>query len=216
MSEELAGTTFPGEIREPFEKVPAGTVLFTIEDVAEGMAGKDENDQVLVIQAHLVGEEPAGALGVGLDTMFFIGIRESDKVVQQGKATADPEGQLAATWAARAGRFQAFATKSGVEIAGKDRQLVYSELKGRQVLGLVEHVIDPKNPDFSNARIKSYWAVGEREPATSDAAPTQKAAPAAGPRPAATAPAPAPRAAGPAPAMAGAAVRPPVRRLGAR
>lgn len=212
--EELAGDSFPAEIREPFERVPAGTVQFVIEDVQEGMMGKDENDQVLVIQASLVGEEPSAAAGVGLDSMFFIGIRESDRAVQQGKATADPEGQLAATWASRAGRFQQFAHKAGVEVAGKNRQLIYSELKGRKVLGLVEHTVNKINPDFVDARVKSWWAVGDRTPALSDAEPTPtKAAPTAGPRPAAVQ-APTPRAVAPAPVAT--ISKPAVRRLGAR
>lgn len=216
MADELVGAGFPAEIKEPFERVPAGTIQFTIEDVAEGMFGKDEKDQTLVIQASLVGEEPLSAAGVAMDSMFFIGIRDGDRVVEQGRAQADPEGQLAATWAARAGRFKQFAEKAGVQVEGaKDRQLTYSELRGRKILGLVEHSVNKTNPDFIDARVKSWWAVGERTPALSEEAPSvAKAAPAAGPRPAArTSPAPAPA---PAPATAPAAVRPPVRRLGAR
>lgn len=207
--EQLAGDNFPMEIREPFEKLPAGSVLVTITDVQEGMAGQ-EGDEVLAINASFVGEEPAAAAGVTGEDMFWIGIRESDRNVQSGKAQADPEALLAATWEARAGRFQKMAEKAGVDIKGKSRQLVYSELKGRKVILVVEHSVNKKNPDFTDAKVKSYWAVGDRQPALSDAEPA-KAAPAAGPRPAA-----APRATAPAPTPAAAAARPPVRRLGAR
>jgi len=208
--EEMAGDSFPSEIKEPFEKLPAGTVLLTIEEVAEGMAGK-EGDEVLAINVSFVGEEPASALGVHGEDMFWIGVRETDRNVTSGRAQADPEAQLAATWTARLGRFEKMASKAGVEIKGKGRQLVYSELKGRQVLALIEHSINKNNPDFTDAKVKSYWAVGEREPALSDA-PPKAAAPAAGPRPSAG-PAPIAR---PAAAAQAATPRPPVRRLGAR
>ena len=202
---EMVGDSFPAEIRDQRDKLPAGDIVFRIDDVQEGMAGR-EGDEVLAIVASLTAIEPQQAAGIEHEEMFWIGQRETDKAVTDGKAQADREGLLAATWQYRAARLKMFASKAGIDIQGKNRALAYSELKGRTVLGLVEHEIDKKNPQYTNARVKSWWAVGERTPQVADA--TEKPQPTAGPRPAA--------ATAPRPMAAQAPVKPMPRRLGAR
>ena len=151
--------------------------------------------------------------GITKEERFYLGIRPTDKRVQNGRATADPMCEKEETLKATMGRFKAFAAAAGVEIEGKDSDVVFSELQNRKVVAKISHTVGKDNPDQTFAQVDRWLPMGTVEPhVTEEAAKHQggKAPATAGPAPArAAAPAPAPKAAAP-------AGRPTPQRLGAR
>ena len=206
------GFVIPAGIKEPFEKLPTGYIVFNIDKVTEGDLGK-EGDPVYGFLADLTAEEPSEVTGITKEERFYLGIRPTDKRVQNGRATADPMCEKEETLKATMGRFKAFAAAAGVEIEGKDSDVVFSELQNRKVVAKISHTVGKDNPDQTFAQVDRWLPMGTVEPhVTEEAAKHQggKAPATAGPAPArAAAPAPAPKAAAP-------AGRPTPQRLGAR
>jgi len=206
------GFVIPVGIKEPFEKLPTGYIVFNIDKVTEGDLGK-EGDPVYGFLADLTAEEPSEVTGITKEERFYLGIRPTDKRVQNGRATADPMCEKEETLKATLGRFKAFAAAAGVDIEGKDSDAVFSELQNRKVVAKVSHTVGRDNPEQTFAQVDRWLPMGTVEPhVTEEAAKHQggKAPATAGPAPArAAAPAPAPKAAAP-------AGRPTPQRLGAR
>lgn len=206
------GFVIPVGIKEPFEKLPTGYIVFNIDKVTEGDLGK-EGDPVYGFLADLTAEEPSEVTGITKEERFYLGIRPTDKRVQNGRATADPMCEKEETLKATLGRFKAFAAAAGVEIEGKDSDVVFSELQNRKVVAKISHTVGKDNPEQTFAQVDRWLPMGTVEPhVTEEAAKHQggKAPATAGPAPArAAAPAPAPKAAAP-------AGRPTPQRLGAR
>ena len=209
------GFVIPVGIKEPFEKLPTGYIVFNIDKVTEGDLGK-EGDPVYGFLADLTAEEPSEVTGITKEERFYLGIRPTDKRVQNGRATADPMCEKEETLKATLGRFKAFAAAAGVEIEGKDSDVVFSELQNRKVVAKVSHTVGRDNPEQTFAQVDRWLPMGTVEPhVTEEAAKHQggKAPATAGPQPTrATAPAPAPAA----PKAAAPAGRPTPQRLGAR
>ena len=186
--------------------------MFNIDKVTEGDLGK-EGDPVYGFLADLTAEEPSEVTGITKEERFYLGIRPTDKRVQNGRATADPMCEKEETLKATLGRFKVFAAAAGVEIEGKDSDVVFSELQNRKVVAKVSHTVGRDNPEQTFAQVDRWLPMGTVEPhVTEEAAKHQggKAPATAGPAPArAAAPAPAPKAAAP-------AGRPTPQRLGAR
>lgn len=206
------GFKIPVGIKEPFEKLPTGYIMFNIDKVTEGDLGK-EGDPVYGFLADLTAEEPSEVTGITKEERFYLGIRPADKRVQNGRAEADPMCEKEETLKATLGRFKAFAAAAGVDIEGKDSDAVFSELQNRKVVAKVSHTVGRDNPEQTFAQVDRWLPAGTIEPhVTEEAAKHQggKAPATAGPAPArAAAPAPAPKAAAP-------AGRPTPQRLGAR
>ena len=206
------GFVIPVGIKEPFEKLPTGYIVFNIDKVTEGDLGK-EGDPVYGFLADLTAEEPSEVTGITKEERFYLGIRPTDKRVQNGRAAADPMCEKEETLKATMGRFKAFAAAAGVEIEGKDSDVVFSELQNRKVVAKISHTVGKDNPEQTFAQVDRWLPMGTVEPhVTEEAAKHQggKAPATAGPAPArAAAPAPAPKAAAP-------AGRPTPQRLGAR
>jgi hypothetical protein len=206
------GFKIPVGIKEPFEKLPTGYIMFNIDKVSEGDLGK-EGDPVYGFLADLTAEEPSEVTGITKEERFYLGIRPTDKRVQNGRAEADPMCEKEETLKATLGRFKAFAAAAGVDIEGKDSDAVFSELQNRKVVAKVSHTVGRDNPEQTFAQVDRWLPAGTIEPhVTEEAAKHQggKAPATAGPAPArAAAPAPAPKAAAP-------AGRPTPQRLGAR
>lgn len=210
------GFVIPVGIKEPFEKLPTGYIVFNIDKVTEGDLGK-EGDPVYGFLADLTAEEPSEVTGITKEERFYLGIRPTDKRVQNGRATADPMCEKEETLKATLGRFKAFAAAAGVEIEGKDSDVVFSELQNRKVVAKVSHTVGRDNPEQTFAQVDRWLPVGTVDPhVTEEAAKHQggKAPATAGPQPT---PAPARAAAPPAaPKAAAPAGRPTPTRLGAR
>ena len=206
------GFKIPVGIKDPFEKLPTGYIVFNIDKVSEGDLGK-EGDPVYGFLADLTAEEPSEVTGITKEERFYLGIRPTDKRVQNGRAEADPMCEKEATLVHTMGRFKAFAAAAGVEIEGKDSDVVFSELQNRKIVAKVSHTVGRDNPEQTFAQVDRWLPVGTIEPhVTEEAAKHQggKAPATAGPAPArAAAPAPTPKAAAP-------AGRPTPQRLGAR
>ena len=209
------GFVIPVGIKEPFEKLPTGYIVFNIDKVTEGDLGK-EGDPVYGFLADLTAEEPSEVTGITKEERFYLGIRPTDKRVQSGRATADPMCEQEETLKATLGRFKAFAAAAGVEIEGKNSDVVFSELQNRKVVAKVSHTVGRDNPEQTFAQVDRWLPMGTVEPhVTEEAAKHQggKAPATAGPQPTrAAAPAPAPAA----PKAAAPAGRPTPQRLGAR
>ena len=207
------GFTIPVGIKEPFEKLPTGYIMFNIDKVTEGDLGK-EGDPVYGFLADLTAEEPSEVTGITKEERFYLGIRPTDKRVQNGRAEADPMCEKEETLKATLGRFKAFAAAAGVDIEGKDSDAVFSELQNRKVVAKVSHTVGRDNPEQTFAQVDRWLPAGTIEPhVTEEAAKHQggKAPATAGPQPTrAAAPAPA------APKAAAPAGRPTPQRLGAR
>lgn len=205
------GFQIPVGIQEPFEKLPTGFIVFNIDSIEEGMLGFKEDDLVYGWQVSLTAEEPSAVTGITREEKFYLGIRETDSRVTSGKLKADREAQNPETLIKTLSRFKAFAMAAGVEIEGKDHEVMFSELKNRKIMGKVVHVVGKDDPTKTYAQIDRWMPVGSGvEPHVTEeaaqAARTGKPAPAqAGPKPAAPpavgAP-PAAAAAGPAPVRA--------------
>ena len=206
------GFKIPAGIKEPFEKLPTGYIMFNIDKITEGDLGK-EDDPVYGFLADLTAEEPSEVTSITKEERFYLGIRPTDKRVQNGRAEADPMCEKEETLKATLGRFKAFAAAAGVAIEGKDSDAVFSELQNRKVVAKVSHTVGRDNPEQTFAQVDRWLPAGTIEPhVTEEAAKHQggKAPATAGPAPArAAAPAPAPKAAAP-------AGRPTPQRLGAR
>lgn len=212
------GFQIPTGIQEPFEKLPTGYIVFNIDGIEEGMLGFKEDDLVYGWQVALTAEEPNAVTGITREEKFYLGIRETDSRVTNGKLKADRNAEDPETLKKTLSRFKAFAMAAGVEIEGKDHEVVFSELKNRKLIGKVVHVVGKDDPTKTYAQIDRWMPVGSGiEPHVTEeaaqAARTGKPAPAqAGPKPAAppSAAPPSAPAAGPAP------VRAMPKRLGAR
>ena len=210
------GFVIPVGIKEPFEKLPTGYIVFNIDKISEGDLGK-EGDPVYGFLADLTAEEPSEVTGITKEERFYLGIRPTDKRVQNGRAAADPMCEKEETLKATMGRFKAFAAAAGVEIEGKDSEVVFSELQNRKIAAKVSHTVGRDNPEQTFAQVDRWLPVGTVDPhVTEEAAKHQggKAPATAGPQPT---PAPARAAAPPAaPKAAAPAGRPTPTRLGAR
>ena len=121
------GFVIPVGIKEPFEKLPTGYIVFNIDKISEGDLGK-EGDPVYGFLADLTAEEPSEVTGITKEERFYLGIRPTDKRVQNGRAAADPMCEKEETLKATMGRFKAFAAAAGVEIEGKEGDPVYGFL----------------------------------------------------------------------------------------
>ena len=102
------GFVIPVGIKEPFEKLPTGYIVFNIDKISEGDLGK-EGDPVYGFLADLTAEEPSEVTGITKEERFYLGIRPTDKRVQNGRAAADPMCEKEETLKATMGRFKAFA-----------------------------------------------------------------------------------------------------------
>ena len=186
-------------------------IVFNIDSIDEGMLGFKEDDLVYGWQVALTAEEPSAVTGITREEKFYLGIRETDSRVTSGKLKADRDAQNPETLIKTLSRFKAFAMAAGVEIEGKDHEVMFSELKNRKIMGKVVHVVGKDDPTKTYAQIDRWMPVGSGvEPHVTEeaaqAARTGKPAPAqAGPKPAAPPSAgapPAAAAAGPAPVRA--------------
>lgn len=197
--EEMSmGRTVPTGVKEPFEQLPGGTLQMETVRLEEAVKG---GDNLFCYVATLKVTAPESAAGQEHQETFFIGTEE------------DPNAETEDTWIKRAGRLKQYVEKSGVAFEGADMDVVMSEIQQTSVLALVRQSHEPEmkkgqpNPYAGRVRsnVKSWLAVGEREPALEEvqltslttgggtvngsggmAAPTRPAAPAAA-RPAAPA-----------------------------
>ena len=202
------GFQVPAGIKEPFEKLPPGVIRFKIEGGTEGDVGTTEAP-CFGIEMQMSAEDPPECAGIPHNARFYLGIRETDYLHKEKGLEVDPEATKEETLVATMGRFKAFCTAAGVEIEGKDTDLIYSELKDRKVLAKVEHKASKDNPDQTNARVTRWLPDGTIDPhvtaipeqaATTNGAATKPGAKLAGPRPSVPTP----------------AARPTASRLGAR
>lgn len=164
------GRKLPDVIKDPFELLPTGVLRFTIDELAEVWLGK-QGEEVYGIEVNMTVTEPKEAEGIQHREGFFIGIGPNDKAVQEGRAQADPECQLDETFAARGGRFKKMAEAGGVAIEGQDLDVVFATLKGREVLGKVEHSPSKNNPELMNARVTRWYPVGAAQVGVTNEAP---------------------------------------------
>ena len=93
-----------------------------------------------------------------------MGIRPTDKRVQNGRAAADPMCEKEETLKATMGRFKAFAAAAGVEIEGKDSEVVFSELQNRKIVAKVSHTVGRDNPEQTFAKVDRWLPVGTVDP----------------------------------------------------
>ena len=64
------------------------------------------------------------------------------------------------TLKATMGRFKAFAAAAGVEIEGKDSEVVFSELQNRKIVAKVSHTVGRDNPEQTFAQVDRWLPVG--------------------------------------------------------
>ena len=205
------GFVVPVGIKEPFEKLPPGYVKFKIGQGAEGDVGSAESPQ-FGLEVEMEAIEPNEVAGVPHRERFFLGLSDQNYLVQHGKAEADPMAENDATLVLTLGKFKAFCSAAGVEIEGKDSDLVFSELKDRKVIGKVEHQTDKKDAKRTNARITRWLPDGTIDPHVT-AIPEQAAQQVGNDKAGVAKPA---AAAGPRPATPTVATRPTASRLGVR
>ena len=153
------GFVIPVGIKEPFEKLPTGYIVFNIDKISEGDLGK-EGDPVYGFLADLTAEEPSEVTGITKEERFYLGIRPTDKRVQNGRAAADPMCEKEETLKATMGRFKAFAAAAGVEIEGKDSEVVFSGLQNRKIVAKVSHTVGRDNPEQTFAQVDRWLPVG--------------------------------------------------------
>lgn len=217
------GFVIPVGIKEVFEQLEKGYILFKIENVAAGDLAKQDDPKgpVFGFVADLIAEEPSEMAGITREERFYLGIREGDGRVTSGRAKVDPMCESDDTLILTLGKFKQFAQAAGVEIEGKETDMIFSELKNRTVIGKVEHKFLPARPgetqsDKPFAQINRWLPVNAGvEPHMT---PNEAVIGAAGKAPATAGPQPT-RAAAPAPAAPKAAApagRPTPQRLGAR
>ena len=157
------GFVIPVGIKEPFEKLPTGYIVFNIDKISEGDLGK-EGDPVYGFLADLTAEEPSEVTGITKEERFYLGIRPTDKRAQNGRAAADPMCEKEETLKATMGRFKAFAAAAGVEIEGKDSEVVFSELQNRKIVAKVSHTVGRDNPEQTFAQVDRWLPVGTVDP----------------------------------------------------
>lgn len=217
------GFKIPEGIKAPFEQLPTGFIHFNIDEVIEADLGK-EGDPCYGFLVRLTAVAPDEVNGLTREERFFLGIRESDQRVKNGRAKADPMAEKEETLQLTMGRFKVFCEEAGIgNIEGMDSDQMFSALKNRKIMGKVIHKILPARPgqppsDMPFAQVDRWLpaeGTGIEPHVTQDAPIAAKgaAAPGAVPMPngngatqaAAPAPAPAPARAGrSAPARVGA------------
>lgn len=140
------GFKIPEGIKAPFEQLPTGFILFNIDEVIEGDLGK-EGDPCYGWLAKLTAVAPDEVNGLTREERFFLGIREGDSRVKNGRATADPMADKDETLQMTMGRVKLFCEAAGIAtIEGMDSDQLFSALKNRKVLGKVIHKILPPRP----------------------------------------------------------------------
>jgi hypothetical protein len=212
------GFVIPAGIKAPFEQLPTGFIVFNIDEVIEADLGK-EGDPCYGFLVKLTAVAPDEVNGLTRDERFYLGIRESDSRVKNGRAKADPEAKDDETLKLTLGRFKAFCEEAGIQqVEGVDSDQLFSALKNRKIMGKVIHKILPARPgqpanDMPFAQVDRWLpaeGTGIEPHVTQDAPVAAKGTPGqVVPLPTA-APAPAPA---PAPARAGRAAP---TRVGAR
>jgi len=200
------GFTIPDDIREPFEQLPPGMILFEIGQMVETNVTGKEDDPCFGLAMDVIAVEPPEVAGLTRTEKFFWGIRASDQRVLNGRAKADPWAENNETLQATMGRFKLFVEAVGLECKGNSEAL-YAALKGRKVIGHVVHKAGrPKegqdrpmsfaNVDRwlpENSGIKLYVSEVSEEtaaPAKGGNGAAQQAAPAPAPAPPAPTPQP--------------------------
>jgi len=140
---------FPGEIRDDFARVPQGTIKWRITNIGEELF-ETKNGEKKIIKAELVATGPASALGQTYTKIFWVGTKD------------DPEAKKLETWTFSAVRnFKVMAAKAGVVMEGKNRQLIYSELRDREVVGKVTYTL--RQDGNAMADIQEWFEVGAVE-----------------------------------------------------
>jgi hypothetical protein len=145
--------TWPATIKEEFKRIPAGSILFTIEDVVEVVEPLPWGDPTKMYRqelAHLTVIEPREYEGIAHEQRFQIGsdddpLAEKDETRMKGGAS----------------RFQTMANKAGVTVAGAEEDQVRSELKDRHVGATVIWKLSADG--FVRARVTRWFAPGEAE-----------------------------------------------------
>lgn len=194
---------WPEEIKEEWKRTPAGNLICVVEEVKREMQTVNRQSgqvSVLTERVTLMVMEPSAYEGITFDEIFYIG------------SDSDPEAKLAETLSrGGASKFQTFARAAQVEIAGKDEEVVHSELKDRRVGVTIMHKVKADGKIRANAT--AWWTEGERLSGVDEAAMAMavekanvlitsggpRTAPGIPPRMQGTAPLPPPRAAGAAP-----------------
>jgi hypothetical protein len=152
------GRIIPIGIRDPFEMLPMGTLVMEIESLEEALIGK-QGQEKYGWKANMKVVDPINAAGITHDEAFFIGTDD------------DPNADNEDTWIKKAGRLKSFCECIGVVVEGADSDVVSSEAKGRRIVGVVSHRMQPEfNRDGSpnqyagNPRAEVRWfAEGEKE-----------------------------------------------------
>lgn len=158
--DELPDTgAFPDEIGEDFTRLPVGTILWKVSDTIEELAGKGKDRKC--IRAELTAMAPIEAIGKEHTRHFWIGTRKDPGASKVGTWMKSPDLR----------NFKVMANKAGVlQVEKKARPLIYSELKGREVVGRVEYERASEtlgdgspNPNAgkSYARINEWFLKGE-------------------------------------------------------
>lgn len=116
---------WPTTIREEYKRVPAGSILFKIDEVkgvTQPLPWGDPSTPYLQEIVTLSVVEPEEYAGITHEQIFPIG--SNDDPTAQREETRMKGG---------ASRFQTLASKAGVQVAGADEQVVRSELKDHHV-----------------------------------------------------------------------------------
>jgi len=147
-------TAYPEDIRDPFELVPAGNILFTIDSVKAGTQSVTRGNAAVekkTENVHLTVMAPESHAGIAWTKTIWIGSDDDPAALQA--ETLKTGG---------ASKLKSLAAKAGVDIRGKDEELVRSELQDRKVGGSITH--KAKADGFVRADANVWWAEGERVP----------------------------------------------------
>lgn len=145
--------TWPAQIREEFKRIPAGSILFTIDEVKEVVEPLPWADPAKMYRQEVASftvAEPKEFEGITHEQRFPIGsdddpLAEKDETRMKGGSS----------------RYQTMANKAGVTVAGAEEDQVRSELKDRQVGATVIWKLSADG--FVRARITRWFTVGESE-----------------------------------------------------
>lgn len=169
------GRVIPAGIRPPFEILPSGVLAFEVEKFEAGSQNVQGVD-VLTYNVELSVVGPAEAAGMSHSENFFIGTKE------------DPWAQQDETWQKRSGRLKEFVEACQWQFEGADIDQIAVSIVKSQCLGQVTLTREPviKNNQMNpyanklRARIRTWYAQGEREVGVDGFVPPELPIPAGG------------------------------------
>jgi hypothetical protein len=143
--------------------LPAGDILFSIEDMVEG---DSKNGKAMVI-VNLRAKEPKRVAGLGYTVRFTIGNDKDPKSDDPDTIKACFGGIL----------LKKMLKKAGVRLS-PDMEKTAKAAEGSEFVGDIVVEPDKKNPERKNNDIKGFYSVGERQPKLRDEGITQRPTPA--------------------------------------